>query len=335
MGNTFHYRTTILSKINFGTIFSINKPTDMKTKVLFLLTMLLTLSTVNAQRVNGARVGYIDMEYILENVDAYKEANTQLEAKAQRWKNEIQKKQNAIDQMKKNLSAERVLLTKELVDEREEEIEILEQELQKYQQDRFGPFGSLMVQRQNMVKPIQDQVLEAVQDIAKKKRYDFVFDKSADVVMLYSAEKFDISDQVLRVINRDEKRKGREAKIRAKSEKSKFEDGEKEVNPEIEARKKAREEAIAEKEEAAANKKEARQKLLDERKQKRLEEREAKKKEYEAKRKKLIEAREAKKKAAEEKRKKREEEKRKKAEERKKKQEEKNKENGEGAGNGK
>ena len=93
----------------------------------------------------------------------------------------------------------------------------------------------------------------------------------------------------------------------------------KEVNPEIEARKKA----IAEKEEAAANKKEARQKLLDERKQKRLEEREAKKKEYEAKRKKLIEAREAKKKAAEEKRKKREEEKRKKAEERKKKQEEK------------
>ena len=109
----------------FGTIFSINKPTDMKTKVLFLLTMLLTLSTVNAQRVNGARVGYIDMEYILENVDAYKEANTQLEAKAQRWKNEIQKKQNAIDQMKKNLSAERVLLTKELVDEREEEIEIL------------------------------------------------------------------------------------------------------------------------------------------------------------------------------------------------------------------
>ena len=317
MGNTLYYRTAILSNLNFGTIFSINKPTDMKTKVLFLLTMLLTLSTVNAQRVNGARVGYIDMEYILENVTAYQEANTQLEAKAQRWKNEIQKKQNAIDQMKKNLSAERVLLTKELVDEREEEIEILEQELQTYQQDRFGPFGSLMAQRQNMVKPIQDQVLTAVQDIAKKKRYDFVFDKSAEVVMLFSAKKFDISDQVLRVINRDEKRKGKEEKVRKKNEKSKFEDKDSEPNPEVEAKK-----------QAAAEKKAERQKVLDERKKKRLEEREAKKKAYEEKRKKLIEAREAKKKAAEDKRKKREEDRKKKQEEKKKE----NEENGDGAG---
>jgi Skp family chaperone for outer membrane proteins len=308
----------------------------MKTKVLFLLAIFLTLSTVNAQRVNGARVGYIDMEYILENVTAYQEANTQLEAKAQRWKSEIQKKQNAIDQMKKNLSAERVLLTKELVDEREEEIEILELELQTYQQDRFGPYGSLMVQRQNMVKPIQDQVLTAVQDIAKKKRYDFVFDKSADVVMLFSAKKFDISDLVLRTINRDVKRKGRSAKLKEASEKSKFDDTEKELDPEIEARKKAREEAIADKAEEVATKKEERQKLLDERKVKREEEREAKKKAYEEKRKKLIADREAKKKAAEEKRKKREEDKKKKAEERKKQQEEKEDEgNGSGAGNGK
>lgn len=323
MGNAFHYRTTILSNFNFGTIFSINKPTDMKTKVLFLVITLLSLFSVQAQqRVDGARVGYIDMEYILENVPAYQEANTQLEAKAQRWKNEIQKKQATIDQMKKNLSAERVLLTKELIDEREEEIEILEEELQKFQQDRFGPYGSLMVQRQNMAKPIQDQVLNAVQDIAQKKRYDFVFDKSADVVMLFSSKKFDISDQVLRIINRDEKRKGREAKIKAKNEQSKFEDDEKEINPEIEAKK-----------QAAEQKKEERQKLLDERKQKRLEEREAKKKEYEERRKKLIEEREAKKKAAEEKRKQREEEKRKKSEERKK-QQENNKENEEGNGAG-
>ncbi|QHI38210.1 hypothetical protein IMCC3317_35970 [Kordia antarctica] len=304
----------------------------MKTKVLFLLTVLLTLSTVNAQRVTGAKVGYIDMEYILENVTAYKEANTQLEAKAQRWKGEIQKKQNTIDQMKKNLSAERVLLTKELVDERVEEVEILEQELQTYQQDRFGPYGSLMVQRQNMVKPIQDQVLNAVQDIAKKRRYDFIFDKSADVVMLFSSKKFDISDLVLRTINRDVKREGRAAQLKEASEKSKFDDEDKEPNPEIEARKKEREEAVAEKEEAAAAKKEERQKLLDERKKTREEEREAKKKAYEEKRQKLIEAREAKKKEAEEKRKKREEDKKKKEEARKKEQEEKS---SGGAGNGK
>ncbi|KAB8152397.1 OmpH family outer membrane protein, partial [Kordia sp. TARA_039_SRF] len=303
MGNALYYRTTILSNLILARYFLLTTPTHMKTKVLFLLTMLLTLSTVNAQRVTGARIGYIDMEYILENVTAYQEANTQLEAKAQRWKNEIQKKQNTIDQMKKNLSAERVLLTKELVDEREEEIEILEQELETYQQDRFGPYGSLMQQRQNMVKPIQDQVLTAVQDIAKNKRYDFVFDKSADVVMLYSAKKFDISDQVLRVINRDEKRKSREEKIRKKqSERSKFKDGEntKNPNPEAEAKKQAREEAIAEKEAAAEEKRAAREKLLEERKQKRLEEREAKKKEYEERKQQREEEREKKKKEYEE-----------------------------------
>ncbi|WP_298418912.1 OmpH family outer membrane protein [uncultured Kordia sp.] len=295
----------------------------MKTKVLLLLTMLFAVSIQAQKRVNGARVGYIDMEYILENVTAYQEANTQLEAKANRWKAEMQKKQGEIEQMKKNLSAERVLLTKELVDEREEEIQILEEELIKYQQDRFGPNGSLMIQRQNLVKPIQDQVLNAVQEIAKKRRYDFVFDKSADVVMLYSAKKFDISDLVLRTINREVKREGRAAKLKEASEKSKFDD-EKEVNPEVEAKK-----------QAAAEKKAERQKVLEERKQKRLEEREAKKKAYEEKRKKLIADREAKKKAAEEKRKKRAEDKKKKDEERKKQQEEnKNEEENEGSGAG-
>ncbi|WP_046755125.1 OmpH family outer membrane protein [Kordia jejudonensis] len=296
----------------------------MKTKVLLLLTMLFALSSQAQKRVNGARVGYIDMEYILENVTAYKEANTQLEAKAQRWKAEMQKKQGEIDQMKKNLSAERVLLTKELVDEREEEIQLLAEELEKYQQDRFGPNGSLMIQRQNLVKPIQDQVLNAVQDIAKKRRYDFVFDKSADVVMLYSSKKFDISDLVLRTINRDVKREGRAAKLKKQSEKTKFDDTEKEVDPEVEAKK-----------QAVADKKAERQKLLDERKQKRLEDREAKKKAYEEKRKKLIADREAKKKAAEEKRKKRAEEKKKKEEEREQQKEENENEGSGGAGNGK
>lgn len=300
----------------------------MKTKVLLLLTILFAVSIHAQKRVNGARVGYIDMEYILENVQAYQEANTQLESKAQRWKAEMQKKQSDIDQMKKNLSAERVLLTKELVEEREEEIQILEEELAKYQQDRFGPNGSLIQQRQNLVKPIQDQVLNAVQEIAKKRRYDFVFDKSADVVMLYSAKKFDISDLVLRSINREVKREGRQRKLKENSEKSKFDDTEKEVDPEAEARK-----------QAVADKKAERQKVLDERKQKRLEEREAKKKAYEEKRKKLIAEREAKKKAAEEKRKKRAEEKKKKQEERKKQQEEKknegeNENEGSGAGSG-
>merc|ERR1711916_398942 len=111
-----------------------------------------------------------------------------------------------IDQMKLNLSNERVLLTKELIEEREEEIKILEDEMLKYQQDRFGPNGDLYIQRRQLVQPIQDQVFNIVQEISEAKKFDFIFDKSADVVMLFAAKRNDISEQVLRQINRAAKR---------------------------------------------------------------------------------------------------------------------------------
>jgi Skp family chaperone for outer membrane proteins len=155
---------------------------------------------MQAQR--GARIGYIDMEYILESVPEYKEASKQLEGKVQRWKQDIDKRQKEIDLISLNLSNERVLLTKELIDEREEEIKIKEDEMLQYQQDRFGPSGDLMIQKRQLVQPIQDQVFNIVQEIAEAKKYDFIFDKSADIVMLFAAKRNDISDLVLRSINR-------------------------------------------------------------------------------------------------------------------------------------
>ncbi|MFD0863649.1 OmpH family outer membrane protein [Sungkyunkwania multivorans] len=259
----------------------------MKTKVLLsLFALALFGQAIVAQSARGPRIGYIDMEYILENVAEYQEANAQLESKVQKWKVEIEEKRSAIEQMKKDLSVEKVLLTKELIEEREEEIKLLEEEMLEYQQDRFGPQGDLVVQRNLLVKPIQDQVFNAVQEIAKNKRYDFVFDKSADVVMLYSAERYDISDLVLRSITREVKKTERANKT-AKA-KERFESGEVEVDPEVEARK-----------EAAANSRAERQRQLEERKAAKIKEREEKKKAYEERRKKLLEEREAKKKAKE------------------------------------
>ena len=177
----------------------------MKTKVLFLLaiTSLLSISTF-AQR--SVRIGYIDTEYILQNVPEYQNATSQLETKVDKWKKEIEKRLNDLDLKKKQLSSESVLLTPELIQERQEEIDIEENEILDYQQKRFGPNGDLMIQRQQLMQPIQDQIFTAVQEIAANKKYDFVFDKSADVVMLYSADRYDISDQVLRSINRTAKR---------------------------------------------------------------------------------------------------------------------------------
>jgi len=120
----------------------------MKTKVLYLLilTSFFSLSSL-AQR--GVRIGYIDTEYILQNVPEYQDASVQLDSKVQKWKNEIEKKLSEIDQMKKQLNSESVLLTKELIEERQEEISIEETEILDYQQKRFGPNGDLMIQKSN------------------------------------------------------------------------------------------------------------------------------------------------------------------------------------------
>ena len=99
------------------------------------------------------------------------------------------------------------MLTKDLIEEIESEIEFEEQELDEYQQKRFGTRGDLILQKQQLIQPIQDQIFNAIKEIAKSKNYDFIFDKSADIVMLYSDRRHDISDQILRNISRANNRK--------------------------------------------------------------------------------------------------------------------------------
>ncbi len=265
-----------------------------KTKVLLLgAAMLLFSSYTIAQR--GVRIAYVDMEYILENVEEYRSATEQLAAKVQKWKVEIEQEQNAIEQMKKDLMAEKVLLTDELISEREEEIQILEKEMLEYQQDRFGPQGDLVLQKRQLIQPIQDQVFNEVQKIGTNKKYDFIFDKSADVVMLYSQKRHDISDIILRAISRTRKVSKPNKKERRKNKRDKF-DGEateKEIN-----------EALKERKEQAKEANEARTKTANEKRAEQLKLREERKKAYEERRKKLLEEREAKKKAKQEDRKK-------------------------------
>ena len=177
----------------------------MKKHILFLLFIITGSLTVQAQS-RGVKIGYIDMEYILQNVPDYTEAKNQLEQKAQKWKQEIELKQNEIARLKETLKTERVLLTKELIEERDEEIAFQETALLDYQQKRFGPTGDLSIQKADLAQPVQDQVFTAVQDIAEAKKYDFIFNKTSDLTMLFSAKRYDISDQVIRVITRSSKR---------------------------------------------------------------------------------------------------------------------------------
>lgn len=171
---------------------------------IFLLSTLSVSLSLNAQR--SLRIGYIDMDYILENVPEYNEASGLLDNKVTKWKSEIETKLNDIDQMKVQLDNERALLTKELIEERDEEIAFERDQILEYQQKRFGPGGDLSIQRRQLVEPVQDQVFNAVQEISSARKYDLVFDKSSDLMMLYTADRLDISDEVLRSITRAAKR---------------------------------------------------------------------------------------------------------------------------------
>ncbi|WP_405573592.1 OmpH family outer membrane protein [Winogradskyella sp. Asnod2-B02-A] len=269
----------------------------MKFKVLFLIVIVGLLSfSANAQR--GVRIGYIDTEYILQNVPEYQEASSQLDKKVQDWKAEIDSKLKGIEQKKKELDNERVLLTKELYDERYEDISYEEAEILDYQQKRFGPEGDLMIQKRQLIEPIQDQIFAAVQDIAETGKYDFVFDKSADVVMLYSAERYDISERVLKTITRSSKR------TQAKSKKERKELEDEAVVPEVsdsqDARQKALEDKKAKREEELAAKRAEREKAAEDRKKAQEALREQKRLEAEARRQKAIDARNSRAKSSEE-----------------------------------
>ena len=226
----------------------------MRKHFLYLFLSLVIVQTINAQT-RGTKVGYIDMEYILQNVPDYTEATIQLEQKAQKWKQEIESKKVELNKIKEALKAEKALLTKELIDERETEITFLENEMLEYQQKRFGAKGDLMLQKSILAMPIQDQVFTAIQDIAVARKYDFIFDKSSDLTMLFADKRFDISEQVLRVLNRSEKREQLTKKQLKEEELKENREDALDENP-----------IVAERQKALDDKKTSREKILADRK---------------------------------------------------------------------
>lgn len=256
-------------------------------KIVLLTVLLLFVSIVKAQR--NQVIGYIDMEYILENIPEYLEAQNVLDAKVAKWRKKLDSQERNIEILKTDLANEKAILTKDLIEEKEEEIAIKQAELGRLQSLYFGANGDLFKVRKQLVKPIQDQVYNAIQSIAKRKKYDFVFDKTSDLVMLYSNKKYDISDLVLGTINRnrlvDQKKKLKEEKNNPNRELS-----------EVEKQKIAKAEDAQEKK---LNAQEARKKALEERKEKLLEQRAEKRRLLQEKKDALKKKKEAAKKANE------------------------------------
>ncbi len=171
------------------------------------------------------------MEYILSKMEDYTKASEQLEEKIEEWKNQVDIKLKYIDNLKDSLEIERPLLTKDLIEDRESEIDFEIKQMNDYKEKRFGVNGDWVAQELLLIKPIQDQVLNVVQSIAKQKKFDKIFDQSADAIVLYSEKKYDISDLVLKSILRSEK-----------LEKLNLKFSEESFNPELEEKKKEIEE---------------------------------------------------------------------------------------------
>jgi outer membrane protein len=163
-------------------------------KKLFLLaTCYFVLTTAQAQR-----YAVIDSKYILEKVPQYKESQERLDQFSIQWQQEIDQKQTAVDKMLKDFDAEAIMLSDELKKKREDEIFNKEKELRDLQKKRFGFEGDLFKKRQELIKPIQDRVYNAVQKLAVDKQYDFILDKSEGITVIFADPKLDRSDDVLR-----------------------------------------------------------------------------------------------------------------------------------------
>ena len=150
------------------------------------------------QRSHAQRYAVIDSKYILDKIPEYKEAQTRLDQFSALWQQELDQKQAALDKMFKDFDAEQVMLPDNLKKKREDELFNKEKELRDLQRKRFGFDGDLFKKRQELVKPIQDRVYNAVQKLATDKQYDFILDKSEGITVIFADPKLDKSEDVLK-----------------------------------------------------------------------------------------------------------------------------------------
>ncbi len=142
-------------------------------------------------------IAYIDMSYILKNLPQYEQANEQLTMLSKRWQKEIDAAAQDARVMATNYQTEQIFLSETMRAQREKEIVDKEQEVLELKRKYFGQEGELYKKREALIKPIQDEIYNAIQDLANEKRIEIVKDRSADPALIYMSSKLDISDQVL------------------------------------------------------------------------------------------------------------------------------------------
>ncbi|MEO6914986.1 MAG: OmpH family outer membrane protein [Chitinophagaceae bacterium] len=163
-------------------------------KILFFGILMFTIGLAS----QAQRYAIVDTKYILDKMPDYKTAQTKLDEFSVQWQKEIDTKQGALDKMYKDYEAEQVMLSEELKKKREDEIFVREKEVRELQRKRFGFEGDLFKKRQELIKPVQDKVYNAIQKIAVARIYDFILDKSEGITVIFADPKLDKSEDVLK-----------------------------------------------------------------------------------------------------------------------------------------
>jgi outer membrane protein len=167
----------------------------MKNIVLVLAVSFLVVTTTQAQK-----FAYVDTDYILNKIPEFKQAQDKLDDFSADWQKEIEGKYADVEQMYRSYQQEQVLLTDEMKTKREEAIIAKENAAKNLQQKYFGPTGDLYAKRQELIKPIQDKIQNAIQQLAANNKYQIIFDSSSDLILLYKDNNLDQSDKVLELM---------------------------------------------------------------------------------------------------------------------------------------
>ncbi len=168
----------------------------MKQFVIIFAFLGLATTTIQAQR-----IACVDVVQILESLEEYKNAQTELDKVAAQWKQQIDQQRDEIRGLYNKFQSEMVLLSDEAKREREDEILKKEKEMREFQKTKFGPNGALFKKRQELVKPIQDKVYQAIERYAEQRGYDFIFDKGSSAGLLFTNPKYDKTSDILKSLN--------------------------------------------------------------------------------------------------------------------------------------
>jgi len=165
-----------------------------KTEVLFFSLLLIASFSLHAQQ----KIGYVDSKVILDGLQDAKDAQANLDNVVQQWKKELQSYNDSLSALKLDYDKKKLILTDKIKQEKEDEIKSLEKKIADYKQVKFGENGEYFQKQSELMKPVQDRIFKAIQDVAKDGGYDFVFDRSSEITMLYMSDKYDLTSKVIK-----------------------------------------------------------------------------------------------------------------------------------------